>query len=103
MLRLPNNAPIRAKELFTKLDSQIQSSSKTRFEFGTSEAPDLSGVNGIVLYEFVDPRGSGESQRHLGILRDGKEMTLTDPVSLGYRGSARVILCDARSRELANL
>jgi hypothetical protein len=98
----PFAATLRAKELFAKIDKHLGGAEKTKFDFGPDDRPDLSGLNGIVLYEYQD-LSTGRQTRHIGILQDGKEQTLVDPTGERARGRATVLRIDSDYDKLASL
>jgi hypothetical protein len=83
----PCAATLRARELLARIDQHFGRTEKSDFTFGPSNKPDLAGVTGFVLYEYQD-RATGAQIRHIGIIDNGKEQTLHDPIALNKIGKS---------------
>lgn len=89
----PFSATLRAKELFAKIDQHFGGREKSAFTFGPSNKPDLTGVTGFILYEYHNP-STGAQIRHIGIIDNGKEQTLHDPIAHNIKGKATLLVMD---------
>jgi hypothetical protein len=96
----PFSAAIRAKELFSTIEKSLPNTRKTSMEFSPGAKPNLEGVNGLVLYEYADP-DTGRQGRHIGIIQNGQEQTVFDPISHGARGTAVILMTDPDQPALA--
>ena len=96
----PFSAAIRAKELFSTIEKSLPNTPKTSMEFSPGDEPSLHGVNGFVLYEYVNP-DTGRQGRHIGILQNGQEQTAFDPIAYGARGKAVILMTDPEQPSLA--
>lgn len=96
----PFAATLRARELFARIDKHFGSPEKSAFTFGPSNKPDLAGVTGFVLYEYNNP-ATGAQVRHIGIIDNGKEQTLHDPIALNIKGKATLLVMDRQDRMVA--
>jgi hypothetical protein len=89
----PFAATLRARELFAKIGQHFEGAEKSVLAFGPHNKPDLAGVTGFVLYEYQD-RATGAQIRHIGIIDNGKEQTLHDPITLNKSGKATLLVMD---------
>lgn len=96
----PFAATLRARELFARIDQHFGRPEKSDFTFGPSNKPDLAGVTGFVLYEYNNP-ATGAQVRHIGIIDNGKEQTLHDPIALNIKGKATLLVMDRQDRMVA--
>ncbi len=96
----PFAATLRARELFAKIDQHFGRPEKSAFTFGPSNKPDLAGVTGFVLYEYNNPT-TGDQVRHIGIIDNGKEQTLHDPIALNIKGKATLLVMDRQDGMVA--
>ncbi len=96
----PFSAAIRAKELFSTIEKSMPNTPKTSIEFSPGIEPNLEGMNGLVLYEYADP-DTGRQGRHIGIIQNGEEQTVFDPIAHGARGRAVILMTDADQQGLA--
>ncbi len=96
----PFAATLRATELFAKIDQHFGGPEKSAFTFGPNKKPDLAGVTGFVLYEYQD-RATGAQVRHIGIIDNGKEQTLHDPIALNIKGKATLLVINRQDRMVA--
>jgi hypothetical protein len=87
----PFVAMLRAKELFAKLDSHFGGPDKSAFSFNPGDKPNPTGLSGFVLYEVYNPTTRTQT-RHIGILDNGKEQTLYDPIADNERGKATLLV-----------
>ncbi len=96
----PFVAMLRAKELFAKLDSHFGGAEKQSLSFSPDNKPNLSGLSGFVLYEVYNPTTRTQT-RHIGIIDDGKEQTLYDPIAGNERGKATLLVMDRQDTMVA--
>lgn len=96
----PFVAMLRAKELFAKLDSHFNGAEKQAVSFSPGEKPNLTGLSGFVLYEVYNPTTRTQT-RHIGILDNGKEQTLYDPIVGNERGKATLLVLDKQDGMVA--
>jgi hypothetical protein len=95
-----HNAAIRAKELFRKIVDYLGDPQMYAVNFSKDKQVDLSGKSGIIYYEFKNPEEGRHTQYHIGIIKNGEEITRCSPIDLGYTGKAVFIPARRQERQI---